>query len=108
MEFKQCHISDQLYGVPEESEQDITEYVGMIGSSVTELKGRLDLWAKYQDACNKKNEKSFLNGVNKEELQQSGRIYEFFRMLAVCHTVVVDKEDGIQYQASSPDELALI
>ena len=38
------------------------------------------------------------------------KLYRFFRLLAVCHTVVVDKNpdtDEVQYQASSPDELAL-
>ena len=38
-------------------------------------------------------------------------LYDFFRLLAVCHTVVVDKDpktEEILYQASSPDELALI
>lgn len=34
-----------------------------------------------------------------------------FRLLAVCHTVIVEKDERngeISYQASSPDELALI
>lgn len=32
-----------------------------------------------------------------------------FRLLAVCHTAVVEKENGeLRYSASSPDELALI
>lgn len=37
-------------------------------------------------------------------------IYTLFRLLAVCHTVVVDRDQNgeIIYQASSPDELALI
>lgn len=38
-------------------------------------------------------------------------IFNLFRLLAVCHTVVVDRDpktDEIIYQASSPDELALI
>ena len=37
-------------------------------------------------------------------------IYTLFRLLAVCHTVVVDRDENgeIIYQASSPDELALI
>lgn len=38
---------------------------------------------------------------------QAAAIDEFFRLLAVCHTVVVDKETG-GYQASSPDEFALV
>jgi len=37
-------------------------------------------------------------------------IYALYRLLAVCHTVVVDRDHNgeIIYQASSPDELALI
>lgn len=38
-------------------------------------------------------------------------LFNLFRLLAVCHTVVVDsdpKTGEIIYQASSPDELALI
>lgn len=37
-------------------------------------------------------------------------VYTLFRLLAVCHTVVVDRDQNgeIIYQASSPDELALI
>lgn len=38
-------------------------------------------------------------------------VHEFFTHLAVCHTVVPDfdhKEQRIKYQASSPDELALV
>ena len=34
-----------------------------------------------------------------------------FRLLAVCHTVIVEKDERtgeISYQASSPDELALV
>jgi len=38
-------------------------------------------------------------------------LYQFFRLLAVCHTVVVDIDpdtNELAYQATSPDELALI
>ena len=38
-------------------------------------------------------------------------LYNFNRLLAVCHTVVVDQDPRtgeVTYQASSPDELALI
>jgi phospholipid-translocating ATPase len=38
-------------------------------------------------------------------------VYDFFRLLAVCNTVVVEedpKSGELSYQASSPDELALI
>jgi magnesium-transporting ATPase (P-type) len=39
------------------------------------------------------------------------KLYELYRLLAVCHTIVVEKNEKtgeIQYSASSPDELALI
>lgn len=39
-------------------------------------------------------------------------IDSFFRVISICHTVVTDKDDShpsfIKYQASSPDELALV
>jgi magnesium-transporting ATPase (P-type) len=46
-----------------------------------------------------------------EGLPDGEQLYNMFRLLAVCHTVVVDKDHKtgeLQYQASSPDELALI
>jgi len=52
--------------------------------------------------------------IKERILENSGegqKLYDFFRLLAVCHTVVVDKDPKtgeILYQASSPDELALI
>lgn len=35
--------------------------------------------------------------------------HEFFRLLALCHTVMCEEKDGgrIEYQAQSPDEAAL-
>ncbi|XP_015918063.1 probable phospholipid-transporting ATPase IM isoform X1 [Parasteatoda tepidariorum] len=36
------------------------------------------------------------------------RVHEFFRILALCHTVMCDEKDGkLEYQAQSPDEAAL-
>lgn len=35
-------------------------------------------------------------------------VHEFFRLLAVCHTVMCEiKDDSLEYQAQSPDEAAL-
>lgn len=48
---------------------------------------------------------------NNRQDEEGRRLFEFFRLLAVCHTVVVDRDPKTQevlYQASSPDELALI
>jgi magnesium-transporting ATPase (P-type) len=37
------------------------------------------------------------------------RLRTFFQFLAVCHTCVVEKsKNEVHYQASSPDELALV
>ena len=60
MEFKKCHISDQLFGDPDENEQEVTEYVGMIESSVNEVNSRLETYAKYIDAKQRKAERQFL------------------------------------------------
>ncbi|XP_069042214.1 phospholipid-transporting ATPase IC isoform X2 [Lepisosteus oculatus] len=41
--------------------------------------------------------------------QQCPEVWEFFRVLALCHTVMVDwKEGDLVYQAASPDEGALV
>jgi magnesium-transporting ATPase (P-type) len=35
--------------------------------------------------------------------------HNFFRLLALCHTVMPDQKDGkLEYQAQSPDEAALV
>ena len=51
----------------------------------------------------------------KEHVESPGsetaqKLFEFFRLMAVCHTVVIEKREGKdpQFLASSPDELALI
>ena len=80
------HLTDQ------DLAQGITEYEGMISSSVKVVLASIAKGFKQND-------------------QEGLRLYDFFRLLAVCHTVVVDKDPRtgeILYQASSPDELALI
>lgn len=38
-----------------------------------------------------------------------GGVDEFLTLLAVCHTVIPENRDGkMHYQASSPDEAALV
>ena len=42
---------------------------------------------------------------------QSGEVnaHNFFRLLAICHTVMADTKNGkLEYQAQSPDEAALV
>ncbi|KAK9729690.1 hypothetical protein K7432_000095, partial [Basidiobolus ranarum] len=50
-----------------------------------------------------------------DEVEQAERIRDFFSLLAVCHTVVIEKPDEIiagqppfAYRAESPDESALV
>lgn len=45
-----------------------------------------------------------------EEVKVSDLAQEFLILLSLCHTVVpeMDKEKGLIYQASSPDEFALV
>ncbi|MCP9259162.1 Phospholipid-transporting ATPase tat-1 [Dirofilaria immitis] len=41
--------------------------------------------------------------------EKADSVKEFFRMMAICHTVVPERKNGeLQYQASSPDEGALV
>ncbi|KAJ3114193.1 hypothetical protein HK100_001733, partial [Physocladia obscura] len=53
-------------------------------------------------------------GRNDLEREQSRKIREFFSLLAICHTVLVEKPEGnvnpnhIEYRAQSPDEAALV
>ncbi|KAF8448709.1 hypothetical protein L210DRAFT_3387838 [Boletus edulis BED1] len=46
---------------------------------------------------------------NGEVLRERGVAHEFMTLLAVCHTVIPEVKDGkTHYQASSPDEAALV
>lgn len=91
MEFKKCQAGGHIFGDP--SEQDIAKQVGenegMRNSSVSLIRKLLtDKSSPLAADC-----------------------FQLFRLLAVCHTVVVDHEPRtgkVIYQASSPDELALI
>ncbi|KAJ3225401.1 hypothetical protein HK099_006859 [Clydaea vesicula] len=56
------------------------------------------------------NKHSIRNNVN---FDQAAAIIEFFTLLAVCHTVLMENPDpnsphAIQYKAQSPDEAALV
>ena len=55
---------------------------------------------------NNKRPSAYLKNVNTPE---TPFIDNFFRFIALCHTVVTDNNSGIiKYQTSSPDELALV
>ena len=109
MEFKKCHVGKQVYGNPE---TDTLEWQGMINSSVTAIRNALSWQSKVVKAENDRRFALQFASMNAPENGDDAEaIYNFFRALAVCHTVVVDNDPvtgEIIYQASSPDELALI
>lgn len=50
-------------------------------------------------------DKNLLNSVEAEDESTN----KFFRLLALCHTVMPEDRDGrLEYQAQSPDEAALV
>ncbi|XP_053556078.1 phospholipid-transporting ATPase IC-like [Bombina bombina] len=63
-------------------------------------------WNKYADCGFKFYDQSLVDEVRKDE---DPLIREFFKMIALCHTVMVDERPGsLVYQAASPDEEALV
>ncbi|XP_025148507.2 LOW QUALITY PROTEIN: phospholipid-transporting ATPase IK [Bubalus bubalis] len=89
MTFKKCCINGVVYG-PEE----------------TPGKENPFLWNEFADGkllfCNAQ----LLQAVR---ANQDWRVREFWRVLAICHTVMVqEKNNQLVYQAASPDEEALV
>lgn len=68
---------------------------GVIYTNQDEMKAVFDLSKKRSD----------------KEVLDFRACHEFFKLMAVCHTIVLDKDKTtgkVQMQASSPDELALV
>ncbi|XP_056428393.1 phospholipid-transporting ATPase IK [Hyla sarda] len=91
MTFKKCCISGNIYGT---------------NSSQNDLKAVSFTWNKYAEKEFSFYDQSLIDIVHQNEDNLSK---EFFRLLAICHTVMVDKNrDELVYQAASPDEEALV
>lgn len=93
MEFKKCHTGEKVFGEATEGDiaNGVPENEGMRNSSAEVIRNHL------------------FENVEGDQIAEN--LYQLFRLLAVCHTVVVDHEPRtgkIIYQASSPDELALM
>lgn len=98
MEFRCCSIAGVAYAdIVDESKRDEEE--GKDGwRSFADMKTLLDGSAN-----------PFVDPSSSDKLQEKDVINEFLTLLAVCHTVIPEIKDGkIQYQASSPDEAALV
>ena len=54
------------------------------------------------------NDRRYIDDLKRDD-DQSLRLKEFMLCLAFCHTIITTEEDNkISYNASSPDELALV
>ncbi|KAM4709754.1 LOW QUALITY PROTEIN: phospholipid-transporting ATPase IK-like [Discoglossus pictus] len=92
MTFKKCCIGHKMFGIHSGTEED-------------HQKVKFD-WNTYADSRFQFYDQSLVNEVCKNE---DPLIREFFRMIALCHTVMVDEKPGnLVYQAASPDEEALV
>ncbi|XP_069819619.1 phospholipid-transporting ATPase IK [Dendropsophus ebraccatus] len=91
MTFKKCCISGNTYGT---------------NSCENDLKAVSFTWNKYAEKEFSFYDQSLIDMVRQNE---DNLLKEFFRLLAICHTVMVDRDgDELVYQAASPDEEALV
>ncbi|KAM4807899.1 phospholipid-transporting ATPase IC-like [Rhinophrynus dorsalis] len=92
MTFKKCCIGQRIFGMTSETEKEHEE---------------VDFaWNTYADNRFKFYDQSLVEELCKNE---DPLLCEFFRMIALCHTVMVDEnKGGLNYQAASPDEEALV
>ncbi|XP_035245773.1 phospholipid-transporting ATPase IC [Anguilla anguilla] len=96
MAFKKCTIGGKTYGDPTSAEG-----VSLDRSRPVDLN-----WNKYAE----KNFPFFDHSlVSCIQLKKDPDVLEFFKLLSLCHTVMVEhKDDDLVYQAASPDEGALV
>ena len=118
MEFKRASINGVIYGQPiagPTGTQSILSPTSTAYNPKEELKAMRDTLSqlfdnKYADAGFGFVDTNIARHL-KEPGVQSGKIREFFTLLALCHTVLVENDDQkheINYKAQSPDEAALV
>lgn len=102
MEFKMCSIAGTAYAdVVDESKKD-TEDPADGWKSFAEMRALIEGGDPFRDTPSTSS-----SGLASE--QQSAIVREFLTLLAVCHTVIPEVKNGkMVYQASSPDEAALV
>eukprot|EP00002_Diphylleia_rotans_P038240 TRINITY_DN867_c0_g1_i12.p1 TRINITY_DN867_c0_g1~~TRINITY_DN867_c0_g1_i12.p1 ORF type:complete len:1187 (+),score=232.09 TRINITY_DN867_c0_g1_i12:63-3623(+) len=95
MDFMLCSVYDQMYGNLE----------AFIKQSQQATTGKVDV----NDVKAAEFDSDALLHEVKSGSEQGQRIHEYLVQLSVCHTVIPEKkENGIAYQAASPDEGALV
>ncbi|XP_057674978.1 phospholipid-transporting ATPase IC [Corythoichthys intestinalis] len=96
MQFKKCTIAGHSYGEPTTAE------------GVTLDRGKPVDWSWNSDADKKFQfmDNSLVACLRSKKDKDA---MDFFRLLSLCHTVMVENKDGeLVYQAASPDEGALV
>ncbi|XP_012878154.1 PREDICTED: phospholipid-transporting ATPase IK [Dipodomys ordii] len=90
--FKKCCINGHIYGPEDEDGTPRQEMPYM--------------WNEFADGKFLYYNKQLLHTVRH---RQDGVVQEFWRLLAICHTVMAQEEDNqLLYQAASPDEEVLV
>lgn len=89
MEFKKAQIDSIVYGntTAFDEQNHVAENEGMRQSSVDRIKGELLDYFKSGDAQSKQKKRKNAAGPGSEGAEA---LYSMFRLLAVCHTVVVE------------------
>lgn len=98
MTFNKCTVSDRLYGdvLDEDTGEPLEISEDMIPVDFS--------WNPVFEPDFRFYDETLLEDVREEKPD----VYEFFRLLAICHTVMCEEKDGkLEYQAQSPDEAAL-
>lgn len=107
MTFKKCSINGRLFGhIEGESagnpEETLVSSVSIREEEATDVDFSMN---PYADGKFKFNDKTLLDEINLGNKE----CHELFRLLAVCHTVMVESNnENLEYQAQSPDEAALV
>ncbi|XP_038257246.1 phospholipid-transporting ATPase IC isoform X2 [Dermochelys coriacea] len=96
MAFKKCCINGQTYGEARDGSGQLQNHEEQVDFS----------WNIYADG-----KLTFCDHYLIEQIRcgKEPEVRQFFFLLAICHTVMVDASDGqLNYQAASPDEGALV
>jgi phospholipid-translocating ATPase len=108
MEFRKASINGHVYGKVFSGNQASDQHSEAAKHMVDGLKELFD--TKYV-----RNKPPFVDSSLAHHLKigevQSQKIREFFTLLAVCHTVLIEPSKGkdtLAYNAQSPDEAALV
>ncbi|XP_063815240.1 phospholipid-transporting ATPase IC-like [Pseudophryne corroboree] len=96
MTFKKCSINGNTYGKYSDEHQIKIKNSKQVDFS----------WNMLADPNFTYNDKDLIEQIR---YGNDPNVCQFFKLIALCHTVMVDKTDGdIRYEAASPDEGALI